>query len=612
MRRSIRILAAILTLVMVMGLVACGGTKTPTTSGGTSAGTSTTTPSGGSTTPSGGSTTTEPAKPAEPKILVTTQTSAAANASVLISQGASDIAINQYTVATLYMVLPDGNGGAGLMPALAESKPVDVNGDGKTWNIKINKDAKFENGEKIDADVMLFSFKSALDPKLVLGKASPVATNYVTIVNANEYYTQASTGVAVAWEDVGFKKVDDMTIQVTLTAAANETLVMRQFSARQTAPIYQPLWEKCLSADGTTTTYGSTVDTWIGSGPFTLTNWVVGNVREFVKNENFIRADLVKVDGVKQLVVEDSNTKLQLFEKGEIDYIELGTDAMEKYGDDPRIENYPSRYVYTIEFCTTNTEELILRNDNFRLALYYGTDRAAIAKLTGSLPGPGLINWRSAAYADGTKYRTIADAAGYIPANDGYDAAKAKAYFEKALQEAGMSSVELTFLVNSGSAILMTCTEYLQESWNKLFDGKLTVVIDGQPSAQVSTQRKSFKTNPNAYEITWGSWNLTAGDWDPLAALKVYTTTYSSRNSSYAEYPELTDMYNEGNNKYLLDPEKRVEIAMDMEKYILDRAIAVPVIYDTNYCLLADRIVIPVDQWDSDLGWGWMYVDIAQ
>ena len=38
--------------------------------------------------------------------------------------------------------------------------------------------------------------------------------HYCEILNATAYYTQASTGVAVAWEDVGLKKIDDLTLEI--------------------------------------------------------------------------------------------------------------------------------------------------------------------------------------------------------------------------------------------------------------------------------------------------------------------------------------------------------------------------------------------------------------
>jgi len=603
-KRNTKMLAAMLSASMVMGLAACGGGQTAkeaaTTAANKEAVSTETTASQ-----------TE-AVSTEPKIFHYTESQAAASATTLIDATDSTSELAKMIGVGLYGVLPI-DGKAALSPVLADGKPMDVNGDGKTWNIKINENAKFENGEKITADTYMYTLKMALDPKLVLAKAGSVASNYIDIENATEYYTQGSTGTAVAWEDVGVKKVDDMTIQIITKTPVNETLVMRHFSGSRTAPIYEPLFEECLSEDGTTTTYGTSAETIISTGPFKLTNWVVGSVREFEKNENFIRADLVELDGMVQHIVEDKNTQVQMFEAGDLDYVTLGNDALEKYGDDPRIETYPTRYPYCLEFCTTNTEEPIVANENFRLALYYGLNREELAKISGEQAATGVIGLRSVADTDGTTFRTLADEAGYLPENNGYDPELAIEYFEKALEEEGMSSVDITLLCISGNEAHTFISEYMQESYANLFGtDRFKMTIDAQPSAQASELRKSWKTNPNAYEIVLGNWNLGAGDYDPISALKPYTTTYSARNSAYG-YEALETLYAEADSEEnKLNQDKRNELAMEMEKYIIEHAVVVPTVYNISYCIVGDDVELALGAWDGDLGWGWAYNDLIQ
>lgn len=605
-KRNVKMLAVLATAAMVTGLTACGGgqTSTATTAAATTAAASETV----------GTETAAPteAVSTEPKIFHYAQSQAAGSASQLVDSTDSTSEITKMITGKLYAVLPE-DGKAVLSPLLADGKPVDVNGDGKTWNIKISENAMFENGEKITADTFMYTLEKALDPKLVLAKAGTVADNYIQILNATEYYTQGSTGEAVAWEDVGVKKVDDMTIQITTKTAVNETLVMRHFSSAHTAPIYEPLFEECLSEDGTTTTWGTSADTIISSGPFKLTNWVVGSVREFEKNENYIREDLVKLDGMVQHIVEDNSTQVQMFEAGELDYLALGSDALEKYGDDPRIETYPTRYPWCLEFCTTNTEEPIIANENFRLALYYGLNREELAKIAGEEPATGVIGLRATTDTEGTTFRTVADEAGYLPENNGYDPELAKEYFDKALEEEGMSSVDITLLCISGNSSHTFISEYMQESYANLFGtDRFKMTIDAQPSAQCSELRKSWGTNPNAYEIVLSNWNLAAGDYDPISALKPYTTTYKARNSAYG-YEELENMYAEAqSDENRLNQDKRNELALEMEKYMIEHAVVVPTIYNISHAMLADEVVTALDGYDIDLGWGFAYADLLQ
>ena len=226
-----RALALILALVMTMALVACGGNKA--TTGTTTPSTSTPAASTPGTTEPGKPA--EPAKPAEPKILNLSLTAAPASAWAPASNTAASGDLQKYISGTLYAQMPV-DGKAARVPVLADGEPIDVNGDGKTWNIKVSPNAKWENGEQITADTFIYSWKMTLDPKLVMSNASGLAKNAVTIVKAADYYGQAGEGkTPVAWEEVGIKKVDDMTIQVILTDPANAALVMRQFSSTNSA-----------------------------------------------------------------------------------------------------------------------------------------------------------------------------------------------------------------------------------------------------------------------------------------------------------------------------------------------------------------------------------------
>jgi hypothetical protein len=58
---------------------------------------------------------------------------------------------------------------------------------------------------------------------------------------------------------------------------------------------------------------------------------------DFEKNENFTKADAIKLDGVILSVVEEAGTRLQMFEAGQLDSVGLDAAGRDKYGDDPRV-----------------------------------------------------------------------------------------------------------------------------------------------------------------------------------------------------------------------------------------------------------------------------------
>ena len=607
-----RILALILALVMTMALVACGGDKptssTPSSTPNNPTQSSKPTEPSQPSQPTEPSKPAEPAKPAEPKIFRRAESTAAGTAYALMSQVESESNLQSLINAKLYQFLPI-DGKSVLSPVLAAEAPIDVNGDGKTWNIKMNPNAKWENGEAITAETMEYSLKVALDPKLVMQYAGTVAKgSYITIVGAQDYLEGKT-----AWENVGIKALDAQTLQIVTAEENTATLVMRNFSSNITAPVYPPLFEKCLSADGLSTTYGATKDNIMSSGPFKLTKWVQGSIREFEKNENYVRADLIKLDGYVQPVVEDANTRLQMFESGELHNVSLTTAALKDYGDDPRVVTVPSKYIRNFDFCGTSTVNPILGNENFRLACYYATDRATIAKLSGDAPATAYISPLAVAYDDGTTFRSLAAKAGYDQLdNYGYDPAKAKAYFDKALQEVGVSKVEVTLLC-SQNADHKVISEYIQEDWAKIFGAdRFKLNINSQPSATQLAQKRSCKTDPNAYDITISDYTRADSMFDPLKGVMQFKTTYSSPNAPYTD-TKIDEMYDAADTaEYRLNLEVRAQAAMEIEKYMIEHATSVPVIYNSTYQMVADDIELALGEYDDQLGWGFAYCDIKQ
>lgn len=78
---------------------------------------------------------------------------------------------------------------------------------------------------------------------------------------------------------------------------------------------------------------------------------------------------------------------MQLFENGEIDYVQLSTSNYLKYEEDPRVLMAPYNSVRHVVINTINPEKPILANEKFRQALYYGVDRENLASLTKQDPG---------------------------------------------------------------------------------------------------------------------------------------------------------------------------------------------------------------------------------
>ena len=302
-----------------------------------------------------------------------------------------------------------------------------------------------------------------------------------------------------------------------------------------------------------------------------------------------------------------------MFEQGKLDVVDLNSDGVEKYGDDPRVVVVPTRYVYNIEICTESSKTPLLGNENFRKALYFGTDRQTMAKVMGLSPTNSVVPYPSRAYADGTPYRDVAAAEGIVLENYGYDPVKAVEYFEKALQEENVTKAELAVLIAS-DATYETMAQLLQEQWQNLFGAdRFTLNIDSQPSKSASSLRKSSKDNPDAYDITITGWGRATTDFVPLEGVATYISNYSSKNAPYTHQwdADALALFQEAQDN-ILDEKKVVANTVAIEKILQEHAIVIPLLYSVDYQMLSDRVVPVVDGYDAQIYWGLPYADIAQ
>ena len=158
-----------------------------------------------------------PAPAAEPKVMRFADIEDIRSVNPHTGNYLSENSARAYLSARLFRDVVDPETlGVTYVPEMAAELPIQADDTGTVWIIKLNPDACWENGDPINADTFLYSWKMCLDPKLLCSGAGNLATRYVKILNAEAYYMQLTSGVEVAWEDVGIKKVDDYTVEITL------------------------------------------------------------------------------------------------------------------------------------------------------------------------------------------------------------------------------------------------------------------------------------------------------------------------------------------------------------------------------------------------------------
>lgn len=545
-------------------------------------------------------------------------------------------------------------------PNLAESLP-ESSDDNKTWVWKIRKDLKWTDGTPINAHDFEYSWKMLLDPKLK-NKTAPEAffTGDLNVVNAKKYWVGKSEDNiklnkqkeeekalqalgeeikkmadgeeknkkqeeyqnrmaslqanyidlsdddikegGIDWDKVGIKCLDDYTIEMKLENPIIPINFWSKFvSAGATSLVKKDIYEKGMNEDKTETNYGSSLETLDFVGPYTLTKWEKGALREYTKNEFSPLKDVFTPNKITERVVMDSNTAQQLFENGEIDVLSLQGPSAEKYAEDPRVVYSQSDAVVQmfINMTSPNPEKAFLTDLDFRKAMYFGMNREVIAKdiIKTAIPQAGVIaSTRAIDPVKGTTYRETEQGKANYPENDGYDPEKAKEYFEKAYKKFGKKiNVELMYFETSEQ--LKNVAEYLKEEYQKLFGAdKIEVTLRAVPPQNVFQKLMSAD-----YDMGFGAWS--GGAFNPWQGMDVYTSNFGSKCDQFKseEYDKLFERTNKGDLAFK-DKEK-LDALQQMEKLILDNVPVVPMYQSLNAKIYSDRVHLLPKEWKIGVGY---------
>ena len=507
------------------------------------------------------------------------------------------------TSLQLYRQYPNAEGTSfEYLPELAEKEPENiVAATAAVYALTQEK----ENGDAIDVDDVIYSFKMCLDPIMVNSRASQLASDYITITKASDYSLQGNAGT-VAWEDVGIKKADDYTLELQLDAPVTAEDIKSHFNYVWTCLVHEPTYEACMSEDRSTNTYGSTREKYMSCGAFILDQWIAGSQFDMKKNPDFVLGDKIKLDGYNYKIVGDRNTALELYLNGELDAVSLSPESIEQYIDDPSIKKAPATSIQTLTINHGNTNNNgILGNLNFRKALFYAVDRESIAKMTNGIPANYLVASKCLGL-DGKTYRDMEESQALLEPNLGYDPAKAKEYYEKALEECGLTSLTLTLQYNETSANNKAASEFLHKSLPEVFGDSFTLELMAGSTSVLNSYIKGWKEgDPNSFELQWRGWNTsTPAPWN---GLKVYSSMYSNKNEPYYN-DEFDALWEKANYdiEAKLDPAYRMDLTRQMEKIVLDEVAACPVYEAPSYNLISSKIHLVCDEYIPGYGFGYI------
>lgn len=620
--RSKKIIAVLLSVIMLVALLAACGEKTE---GKSDSGDSKPSNDGTGTSTGTGSEGNGEVKVTEDSItdLVTYQISTGeiVTWNILYTQAATDGAVLTNCVSGLLQTDPHGN----IVPDLAES--YEMSADGLTWTFHLRDGVKWVdyNGNEM-ADVVAQDWITSLEWVFNYWKneGANISMYAGLIDGAEEYYNMTKDLEEQAAYDLdiseftnmvkGIEAPDDSTVIYHLTRTCPYFPSLAVYSA------LSPLSAELL-ATTTPEDYKGADNTGIWyCGPYTVTEFVRANEKVFTKNPLYWDDSVLRFDTVTVKMLESHNVAFELFKNGEIDTVTLQSSTVASLAEGDPLYDYMCiersngtifqfdwNYAKNNEDGTPDTNwNTAIANESFRKAIYYGVDLTEYLTNVNPLdPLYGEAYTLSAetlcTTSDGRDYTDLVyDKLGIERTGETfarYDASKAEDYKKSAIEELTPQGVtfpvEVDYYIASGNQGALDSANILK----KCFETGLGSDFVTFNICTYVTSYANEVRNPSLQSYYPAGWMADYGD--PLSYLEQWII--GSDNAYFANYydhfdqstdevialvQEYTDMVNEA-NAIIDDMDARYEKFAEAEAFLIDHALIFS-IYQSNGVVLTN------------------------
>lgn len=474
-----------------------------------------------------------------------------------------------------------------IVPGVAENW--DVSEDGLEVTFYLRADAVWTDGTPVTAEDFRYSFLRLLDPS--------VGYNYCDsaflLKNAEAYFNGECTA-----DEVGVEVIDERTLKITREEPSIETLY--ELSATPFMPVRQDYVEEYGIA------YGAEAEKIMTNGPFTLTEWSHDSKMVLVKNESYWDKDSINLDKVTYILGASGDTAIDMMMAGQLDLITSGDqDKFAPLLDMGFVaEPYASGYQCIHMNSAGRNEDTakFMSNSNFRRALNLTINRDAI--IASAMKGCQATTRISAPNDMGVS-DTMHNEYPLEGWPTGGDAAKAKEYFDLAMEELGTTAEdvpELTMLCYD-SAGNMTILQAAQDML--LNNLGIKCVIDPQPIQQMIGK---------AIGGDWDFWygGMTRGTMDWLSSGSVASGFYSDPDKDdYGTYNYCNEAFNDLYDQAVvtMDVQERKDLLFEMEKILVDDPATIMVGWNRSFVITKAGLTgLLISGGEAD----YTYMDLAQ
>ena len=442
------------------------------------------------------------------------------------------------------------------VPDLAETTKVSK--DGKTYTMTIRKDAKWSNGDPVTAHDFVFAFQE------ICKEETASESGYIVfehLLNGEDVF-EGKKDIS----ELGVKAINDHTLKVTFEEPIAYALHL--FSLSSFFPMNQKAYQK-IGADK----YAKSPDTLITNGAYKLTEWVHDDHIILEKNNEYYNADEIKLPKIKYVMLQDANARMNAFQAGEVDCIDIDGDHYEQAQKSHMpLKTYVDNSTWYLHF---NTKSKLVSNVKIRKALGMAIDTKSVCEdvlKTGATPATGLVP-AGVLGADGTPYtKKLGDITEY-------NVKKAKTLFAEGLKELGIKAKDfkVSYTFEDGSEYKKEA-EFYQEQWKKV----LGIDVEIKP---MTFKAKVQAMMDGDFDIVYSGWLPDYND--PITYLGMFVTGNGSNFGQYsnAKYDKLLKAAVKE-----VDKTKRQKMLMEAEKIIIDEAAVSPLYFKAVTYTVSDKV----------------------
>jgi len=402
---------------------------------------------------------------------------------------------------------------------------------------------------------------------------------------------------------VGVKALDEYTVQYTLDSSAPYFLSLIESSMLLLPVEYD--YAVSLGDD-----FGVDNTKMLYCGPYYVSEFQRDKLIKLTKNENYWDKDSVTLSTVEYQMIPDGTTSLEMFQRGELDYTSVETEAYQslqggEWADNlvPNEFSFSTNYLW-LDFSGANPEfNTFVQNENFRKALQAAVNRESLGALREPVDPSRLvrntINAEGAIFnSKGVDYTQLEPLAAVTNADYSKDPEAARKYMEAAIAELcdgdtikGVSAGEVDYLpvikTNVDGKLPVTLIYVGTDDEDEIILAQLfEAMVEEAIGKDYIDVELAFDTSgdfygtvggsvdgPFNYDIYWDS--LSTGYADPSGILGRITTEGVENVGAY-NVPKYDELVDKALNAATFD--ERLEYFAQAEAYLLEGAYMIPVI----------------------------------